>query len=281
MENLSELFETTFHYPSRELSSDNLNSSPIEMLLRDPMQPRKVFDEDALSGLSDSIKVHGVIQPIVVRPADIDGHYVIVAGERRWRAAQMARLDHVPIVVREYDAGVVLAVQLIENIEREELLVTEQGEAVEHLVTVLGSAVEAAKSLGRSQSWVSKMRRVAKLPDDVSILADTGVVGDLETLLLLDEIRKLDVAAFKRLVKSGVSRDKAKKVLANLKAGKKTIDPKPANPDVLRLEDNLSEFLGAPVQIKGEKRGVISIRYRSLDELDGILEKISRRPVRD
>ena len=170
----------------------------VELIERDPLQPRKTIDPEGLESLAASIAAQGVIQPIVVRPDPEGNGYFVVTGERRWRAAQLANLDTIPVVIREFE-GSLLAVQLCENLDRENVPILEESEAVARLVKELGKAGEVAKALGKKAAWVSVRRKIAKGLELVAPFVESGATRDPETLSMLVDLHKLDAEAFERL----------------------------------------------------------------------------------
>lgn len=169
----------------------------VELIERDPLQPRKTIDPEGLESLAASIAAQGVIQPIVVRPDPEGNGYFVVTGERRWRAAQLANLDTIPVVIREFE-GSLLAVQLCENLDRENVPILEEAEAVARLVKELGKAGEVAKALGKKAAWVSVRRKIAKGLELVAPFVESGATRDPETLSMLVDLHKLDAEAFER-----------------------------------------------------------------------------------
>ena len=169
----------------------------VELIRRDPTQPRRSFPDETLQDLAESIKAQGVIQPIVLRPdPDQEGRYVLIAGERRWRASQIAGLDSIPAVVREASDETVLALQLVENLNREDVSIMEEAEAVARLSDMLGKATEVAKALGKPNSWVSQRRKIAKGLYLVQPVMDNGATRDPETLTMLIDLAKADEAGY-------------------------------------------------------------------------------------
>ncbi|MES9937533.1 MAG: ParB/RepB/Spo0J family partition protein [Sedimenticola sp.] len=168
---------------------------PIELIARDPLQPRKTFDEGKLRELAAAIAAQGVIQPIVIRPdPDGDGYFVVV-GERRWRGAQIAGLETMPVVIREIE-GSVLAMQLGENLDREGVPILEESAAIEQLIKELGKAGAAAKALGKKPAWISVRRKIAKGVELLTPFVESGATRDPETLSMLVDLHKLAPDAF-------------------------------------------------------------------------------------
>ena len=249
---------------------------PLDRIRPGPYQPRTQFDQESLQELADSIEAQGVIQPIVVRQsADA---YEIIAGERRWRAAQLAGLDTIPVIVRDVDDETAVALALIENIQRENLNPLEEANALKQLVEDFSlTHQEAASAVGRSRSMVSNLLRLLELPAAVRdlVAARKLEMGHARALLSLDEPRQL--AAAREVVRKGLSvRDTealVRRLLNPPARKKKTIDP-----DIKRLQDQLAERLCATVRIQhGSKgRGKLVISYNSADELEGIIGHLKR-----
>lgn len=254
-----------------------LKKLPVEFLQRGRYQPRTEFDPAALQELADSIKSQGVVQPIVVRPLETD-RYEIVAGERRWRAAQLAGLAEIPALVREIPDETAVAVALIENIQREDLNPLEEASALRRLTEEFGMTHQAvADAVGRSRASVSNLLRLLDLhPEVKALVAERQLeMGHARALAALPENLQGEVA--RRVAEKHLNvretEDLVRRVLAG-EAGKPSA--KPVDPDVRRLQTDLSERLGAAVKIQhGAKgKGKVVIQYTSLDELDGILERI-------
>ena len=198
---------------------------PVAMIARDPAQPRRTFDDDKLRDLAASITAQGVVQPIVVRPDPDDAkRYILIAGERRWRGAQIAGLETIPAVVRSPDSPDILAIQLIENINRENVAILEEAEAVARLVDELGKAANAAKALGKPAAWVSQRRKIAKGLYLVQPVVDSGATRDPETLAMLIDLAKADESRFETFLrKSQIARAEVRQALDIAKG--KTVDP--------------------------------------------------------
>jgi ParB family chromosome partitioning protein len=262
----------------------DLRELPVDLLSRGRYQPRVDMREETLSELAESIRVQGVVQPIVVRPlAGVQGgetRYEIVAGERRWRAAQLAGLDTVPAVIRDIPDEAALAVSLIENIQRENLNPIEEARALKRLVEDFGMTHEqAADAVGRSRVAVSNLLRLLDLPVPVREMLERRELdmGHARALLGLAAPQLLLEVA-RRVVRDGWSvreTERAVRRLGGESGAGKRARPKPSDPNIQRLEAELGETLGAAVAIEhGAKGGRVVIRYHSLDELDGILAHI-------
>ena len=255
-----------------------LRQISLDLVQRGKYQPRRDMKEEALRELADSIRAQGVVQPIVVRP--IDGkRYEIIAGERRWRAAQMAGLDKVPAVVRDVPDRTAIAMALIENIQRADLNPLEEAEAMQRLIAEFKvTHQEAAEAVGRSRAAVTNLLRLLELTREVQDLVRQGALemGHARALLALKGAAQTDAA--RRVVDRGLTVRDTERLVRNKiqEAGATHARPgKKTDPDVSRLERQLSEKLGAKVVVEGKgKVGRLVIHYSSLDELDGILAHI-------
>ena len=262
-----------------------LREVPVDLLQRGRYQPRVDMRDDSLAELAESIKAQGVVQPIVVRPlpshGDGETRYEIVAGERRWRAAQLAGLHAIPAVVRDIPDESAVAVALIENIQRENLNPIEEARALHRLVDEFGLTHEdAATAVGRSRATVTNLLRLLDLPRGVREFLERRQLdmGHARALLgLPTPERQLEIA--ERIVKQGWSVREAEQAVRRI-AGSPSAKSgparaAPADPNVRRLETDLAETLGAAVTIEhGPKGGRVVIRYHGLEELEGILAHI-------
>ena len=260
-----------------EASHAGLQHIAVDLIQRGTYQPRVHFEPEALQELAESIKAQGVVQPIVVRP-NAAGGYELIAGERRWRASQLAGLQEIPAVVKELNDQAAAAVSLIENIQRENLNPLEESRALQRLIDEFDMThQQVAETVSRSRATVSNLLRLRDLNEDVKILVDERKIemGHARALLALTGSEQSTIAA--KVADKGLSvRETEALVRKQLNPAPK---PKPqdasTDPDIKRLTEELSERLGAPVNIqtKGSK-GKLVISYNSLDELDGILAKI-------
>ena len=270
-----------------KLPGDELAQLPLDLLQRGKYQPRVDMRQESLEELAASIKAQGIVQPIVVRPvAGATGasqRYEIIAGERRWRAAQIAGLATVPSVIRRVPDEAAIAMALIENIQRENLNPLEEARALERLISEFGiTHQQAADAVGRSRAAVSNLLRLLELPDEITSFVERRELemGHARALLGLPQRRQqIEVGAL--VAKKGLSvRDTEGMVRALLaKAAGATPgakESKALDPNIQKLQDELSEKLGAPVQIQhaGSGKGKVVVSYHSLDELDGILAHI-------
>jgi ParB family chromosome partitioning protein len=254
----------------------SLKELPLDLMQRGRYQPRTDMDPDALEDLAASIRAQGVVQPIVVRPIE-GGRYEIVAGERRWRAAQIAGLAQIPAVIRDVPDQAAIAIALIENIQRENLNPIEEAQALKRLIDEFQlTHQEAADAVGRSRAAVSNLLRLLELSAEVRTLLVNGdlEMGHARALLALALAQQ--VPAARQVVAKGMSVRETEQLVKRLLAGPKPgRDPTP-DPDIRRLQDDLAERLGAGVVIQHGARGKgrLVVHYNSLDELEGILAHI-------
>jgi ParB family chromosome partitioning protein len=271
--------------PAAPTAETGLREVPIDLLSRGRFQPRIDMREETLAELAESIRAQGIVQPIVVRPlatngADTETRYEIVAGERRWRAAQMAGLHTVPAVVKDIPDEAAVAVALIENIQRENLNALEEARSLQRLVDEFGlTHAEAAEAVGRSRVAVTNLLRLLELPRLVREMLERRELdmGHGRALLGLTEPeRQIEIA--QRIVKMGLSvraAESAVRRAAGESGARQRSHVKESDPNVRRLELELAETLGATVSIEhGEKGGRVVIRYNGLEELEGILAHI-------
>jgi ParB family chromosome partitioning protein len=255
----------------------DLRDLPLDALTSGRYQPRREFDPAALQELAHSIRAQGVVQPIVVRPVPGGEQYEIIAGERRWRAAQLAELDEIPAIVRDIPDEMAVAVALIENIQREDLNPLEEASALKRLTEEFGMTHQAvAEAVGRSRVGVSNLMRLLDLASAVKAHIAQGALemGHARALLALDEAAQGEAAA--RVVAQGLTVRQTEALVRRMQAGDTRREAPVQDPNVRRLQADLTDKLGAAVKIEhGHKgKGRVVIRYNSLDELDGILEHI-------
>ncbi|HGG61003.1 MAG TPA: ParB/RepB/Spo0J family partition protein [Gammaproteobacteria bacterium] len=256
---------------------NQLKDIPVDQIQRGPYQPRRHFEQDRLEELAESIKAQGIVQPIVVRP--VGPGYELIAGERRWRAAQIAGLEQIPAVVKEIPDQAVAAMSLIENIQREDLNPLEESEALHRLIEEFGLTHQgAADAVGRSRTAVTNLLRLLDLEPAVRQLLDERrlEMGHARALLVLDGVDQ--EAAARHVVARQLSVRETERYVKSLKNGGNPKPHRKRSPDIISLEKELSDNLGASVRIDYNSRGKgkLVIAYNSLDELDGILEHIKR-----
>ena len=261
-------------------AGDRLQSLPVEWLQRGEYQPRTNMAEESLEDLAASISTQGIVQPILVRELG-PRRYEIIAGERRWRAAQLAQLLEVPVIIREIEDEAAIAVALIENIQRENLSALEEARGIARLLGEFGlTHQQAADSIGRSRTSVTNLLRLLSLNPKVQEMLEQKLfdMGHARALLSVPEDDQPRAA--KAIVGGGMSVRQAeqwvKKFLESAdKPAKPTRGP---NPDIRRLEDRLAGSLGAKIRIQDSKgKGKLLIHYNSLDELDGIIARIEKK----
>jgi ParB family chromosome partitioning protein len=259
-------------------SHDNLRSLPIEQLKPGRFQPRRNFDAENLEALTQSVREKGILQPILVRrdPSD-SNRYEILAGERRWRAAQAAQLHEIPVIIREMDDRGASEIALIENIQRQDLNAIEEGEGYRRLIEEFGhTQEELGRALGKSRSHIANTMRLLSLPDEVRAMVIDGRLSAGHARALI--VSRNPLALAQLVVSEGLS---VRQIEAALREEKmSTLKPvklprrKDANVDA--LEKQLSLLLGLKVTIESDAKGsgLLSIRYRTLDQLDEVLKKL-------
>jgi ParB family chromosome partitioning protein len=259
------------------VADNTLRNLPVDIIQRGKYQPRVDMHQETLQDLADSISEQGVVQPIVVRPIGA-GRYEIIAGERRWRAAQLAGLHDIPAVVREVDDRGAIAIALIENIQRENLNPIEEARALKRLVDEFDvTHEEAAHAVGRSRAAVSNLLRLLDLEEDVKEMVERGELemGHARALLALNGRRQVEAA--RQVVTRGLT---VRATEGLVKALQRPDSARPVvvkkDPNIQQLESSLADKLGASVRLRPGRggKGKLEISYNSLDELDGILEHI-------
>jgi len=267
--------------PSEEVSSGaDLRELPVDLLQPGKYQPRTDMHPESLEELASSIRAQGVVQPIVVRSINGSGRYEIIAGERRWRAAQMAGLHEIPAVIRNVPDEAAIAMALIENIQRENLNPIEEAIALQRLINEFEMThQEAAGAVGRSRAAVSNLLRLLTLNDDVRKLVEKGdlEMGHARALLALEGENQSQTA--REVAAKGYSVRETEHLVRRLNTTP-TKPKKPAitlDPDIRRLQDEIMEKLATRVAIQHTAKGSgkLVIQYNSLDELDGILKHIN------
>jgi ParB family chromosome partitioning protein len=265
-------------------SRDELRHLPLDLIRPGRYQPRSVFDQEKLSELADSIRAQGVVQPIVVRPLGGNGDnegFELIAGERRWRAAQIAGLERIPAVVRDVPDEVSVAMALIENIQREDLNPLEEATALRRLIDDFSMThQEAADAVGRSRAAVSNLLRLLELMQEVKDMIDLRLIemGHARALLSLDD--DLQVQAAREVVRKRLSVRDTENLVRRLQLSRqqngKQGGQRRVDPDILRLQNRLGEALGARVRIQHQAsgKGKLVISYNNADEFQGILERL-------
>jgi ParB family chromosome partitioning protein len=264
----------------KENDDGELKKLPVEKICRGEYQPRINIDPDALQELSESIKAQGLIQPIIVRRLD-DGRYELIAGERRWRAAQMAGMHEIQALVRRIPNKTVAAMSLIENIQREDLNPLEEAQAINRLILEFGlTHQQTAESIGRSRSAISNALRLLDLEPETKAMLDSKQLnmGHARALLMLKGRIQVETAA-KVAARQMSVRDTeklVKQILEEQSGGEKSKDAPKKSIEVRKLEQDLADRLGSNVEIQYNSRGKgkLVIAYSNLDELDGILSHI-------
>jgi ParB family chromosome partitioning protein len=258
-------------------AADSLRHLPVDLIQRGRYQPRSDMRNDSLEELASSIRAQGVIQPVVVRPLAGD-RYELIAGERRWRAAQLAGLHDIPAVVRDVPDEAAVAMALIENIQRENLNPLEEARALERLVEEFGLTHQgAADAVGRSRAAVSNLLRLLELEEEVKLLVEgrTLEMGHARALLGLGGAHQAEAA--RQVAARGLSVRETERLVKRWLGGERHKQQKVRpDPDIRRLEEELAGRLGAQVQLRHGRsgKGRLVIEYNSTDELEGILAHI-------
>jgi ParB family chromosome partitioning protein len=272
---LDALLGATVRPQAVEVVPGDVHAIPVHRIRRSRFQPRADISAEALQDLAASIRAQGVVQPVVLRTVG-EGEFELIAGERRWRAAQIAGLDEIPAIVRDVPDQAALAIALIENIQREDLSPLEEANALQRLAEEFGlTHQEVAEAVGRSRVTVTNLLRLLELPAEVKRMLQERQIemGHARALLgLKEESQQIDAA--RRVVSKGLSVRETEVLVRRLQGVQTTSGrERRADPDVLRLQDDLSQRLGASVTLQpGQKgKGKLVIHYNSLEELDGIL----------
>jgi len=264
---------------NKSTHDSELKQLPIDKIQKGAYQPRLSINPDALQELAESIKAQGIVQPVIVRRLD-SGDYELIAGERRWRAAQMAGLHDIPAIVRVIPDQAAAAMALIENIQPEDLTALEESIAMSRLISEFGlTHQETAKAVGRSRTTVTNLLRLLALEDETKTLLDRRQIdmGHARALLALEGQTQCDTA--RKVAQRGMSVRGTERLIKNMLQNRQATNNKAQKTkpiEVKKLEQSLSATLGAEINIKYNARGKgkLVIAYNSLDELDGILEHI-------
>lgn len=272
-----ELQESPTASPENRTSTDNrVYQLPIAKIKPGRYQPRQYFDDAALDDLANSIKAQGIIQPIVVRRAEASG-YELIAGERRWRAAQRVGLETIPAIIQDLPEQAIVAISLIENLQRENLNPIEEAQALDRLLHEFQlTHQEVADAVGKSRTTVTNLLRLMKLNPDVKILLQKGELdmGHARALLSLDNTLQSQVA--QQVVAKQLSVRQTELLVKQINQPKENQPERPVDPNILTLQNDLSDKLHAQVNIRHQAKGKgqLVIHYASVEELQGILEHI-------
>ena len=274
---LSALMGEDFSTPSTLQENNGISLIDIDLLVPSPYQPRRVFNENALGDLINSIREKGVLQPLLVRQKN--GVYEIIAGERRLRASKQAGLKQVPVIIKDFNDKDALEVALIENLQREDLNPLEEAEAYKRLLTEFQyTQEELSKVVGKSRSHVANMMRLLDLPTDIKQLVENKELTIGHARALLNAQNPSELA--NEIIEKGLSVRQAEKMAVS-KGGvkKRSSTPKPEykkDEDIISLEKQMSELLNVPVSINWNgQNGTVVISYHNLDTLDIILQKLT------
>lgn len=255
---------------------------PLASLIPSIVQPRRQFDDDALNALASSIKSQGVLQPLLVRPAKMQGQYEIIGGERRWRAAKMAGLTQVPVIIRELDDGRALEVALVENVQRADLNPLEEAAGYERLVAEFNYTHEdMARVTGKSRSHITNLLRLLVLPEKIKECVNGGLLtmGHARALLSLGEDPELQLRAANKVIKSQLSVRETEDLVRNLvRPNQPARGRRPSDPKISALEQLMQERVGLKVAIRQKDvkgGGSVRIFFDNLDELSALLKRLS------
>jgi ParB family chromosome partitioning protein len=253
---------------------NELRQIPVEFLQRGEFQPRKDMSPDALDDLASSIKAQGIIQPIIVRQLINSDRFEIIAGERRWRAAQLAKLSDVPCLVKDVDDQSTMAMALIENIQREDLNAMEEAVALDRLINEFElTHQQVADAVGKSRTTVSNLLRLNTLNDDVKVLLERGDIDMGHARALLGLNGELQSNNAKIVSEKNLTVRETERLVQKTLKGEPEIIAKAIDPDIASLQQRLTDHLGAKVAINdnGKGKGKLVISYTSADELEGVL----------
>lgn len=276
------LEETEADLAEQPASAAGVRIAPIELLRRNPDQPRRSFPDDEIDGLSASIREKGLLQPILVRPAPgAAGEYQIVAGERRWRAAQRAGLRDVPIIIRELDDAETLEIAILENVQREDLNPVEEAGGYKALIERFGRTQEAvAQVVGKSRSHIANTLRLLSLPEQVQTMLIDGQLSAGHARAIMTS---LDPVALSRAVVDRGLNVRETEALARQVAGKPRPGRPPSRPapvkdaDTRALENDLADVLGLSVEVLDNGgQGELRIQYSTLEQLDDLCRRLTR-----
>jgi ParB family chromosome partitioning protein len=256
-------------------SSNGVKRLPVDFIIANRQNPRRDFDPDQLEELTASIREKGIMQPILVRPSDDPNIFEIIAGERRWRAAQRAGLHDVPVIVREVDDKESLELAIIENVQRADLNPLEEAQGYGQLMEQFAyTQQDLAQVIGKSRSHVANTLRLLRLPSNVRDMLARGelTAGHARTLITADD----PAALARRIVGSGLSVREAEELSQRDAAPRKRSEKEARDPDTIALEKRLSDALGLAVSVSHQEAGgKLEIRYRTLEQLDGVCAKLT------
>ena len=261
---------------ARVTESGGVKRLPVEFIIANRANPRRTFDSEQLEELTNSIREKGVMQPLLVRPSEDPNIFELIAGERRWRAAQKAGLHDVPVIVREVGDKEALELAIIENVQRADLNPLEEAMGYGQLIEQFDyTQQDLAQVIGKSRSHVANTLRLLRLPEDVRGMVASGTLtaGHARTLITADDPANLA----RQIVAGGLSVREAEALSQQRDvAGRKKVEPAERDADTLALERRLSDALGLSVSLShGERGGKLEIRYRTLEQLDGICVKLT------
>ena len=261
-----------------EASLGSVLQLDIKLLKPGQFQPRGHFDEDALLSLADSIRAHGVLQPLLVRPlTGHEDHFEIIAGERRWRAAQEVGLGQVPVIVQDLDDQATLEIALIENLQRQDLSPIEEARAYKRLIDEFGhTQAQLSKRLGKSRSHLANTMRLLNLPEIVQQMLADGQLssGHARALVAVDNAEEIA----EQIVRRGLSVRETEALMASKRKGRSVSREtfKSRDEDIVALESELSNLLGLDTKIKLKGQGgQLIVAYKTLDQLDSLLQQLS------
>jgi len=259
--------------------------APLENIKANPDQPRKTFDEESLNELAESIKQKGIIQPVLAEEDPLnDGHYIIIAGERRFRASHIAGIERLPLIIKSFSEEDKLEIALIENIQRENLKPIEEAKAYRHIMDSMSlNQQDVAERVGKNRSTVANSLRLLKLPEDMQNSLNEGDLTSGHARSILSTVNPADQRIlFNRIVDNGLSVREAETMATDLNKGirpsaKKDTITKKKIPEIMSVEQRFIDVFGTKVQIKGSiNKGKIEITYYSPDDLDRIFEIVSK-----
>lgn len=254
---------------------------PIELIHPGQFQPRRIFDPDALASLADSMRQKGVLQPLLVRRHPVHANsYEIVAGERRWRAAQQAQLSEVPTFIKELSDSDALAIAVVENIQREDLTPVEEAAAYQRMTEEFSYTQEAlAQAVGKSRSHIANMMRLLSLPDNVQRMIDEGQLsaGHARALVVAED----PAGMAQQIVRLGLNVRQAEQLVKAAKPdaakGHKNVGAQHKDPNIAALESDLRDLLGLKVAFKVQgEGGLMTIQYKTLEQLDDVLQRLTQ-----